>query len=295
MNKIYDKLFLVLALLLLLGSSAFYFLNLGSGAQSTGASPLADHAYAPIEVQAVSGESVNWPKPKEQSTGWIYDVFTPPKIYLDENGQFVNKGWKIMEEIPFGIYLADLARKPYRIQLEGYIEDDLTDASKSLLLLYDEEAERSVRARVGSTQASSEFEVIDFKIDRLRDKNGNPYKEIYATILDQRTGEQVILRNDERLYQEGVTIRIRSEQNPEVDVTATEVGATFETPAGSYVIEALSIDEMAITVKKLAVGERDAEVKRLMISEQSKVSPESENEPEVLSTGEAFDAFDTMF
>lgn len=272
MNKIYDKLLLAFALLALLGSLAFYFLNAGAESAAQGASrlELADHPYRPVAVETAANASANWPEPEEQSTGWVYDVFTPPKIYLDENGRFVNEGWKILEEVPFGIYLAALERQLFRIQLEGYIEEDPSDSSKSLLLLYDEELKRSVRARVGDLIERSEFKVLDFKIDRLRDKNGNPYKEVYATILDQRSGDSVVLKNDERLYEKGVTIKFRSKQNPEVDVVVNEVGAEFETAMGRYRVEEINLEEMAVTVKKLGSEEREAEVKRLEPQETPK-------------------------
>lgn len=264
MNKIYDKLLLAIALLALVGSLAFYFMNAAAEpAKPGGGIELAEHPYQPIAVKTAANSNVNWPEPEEQSTGWVYDVFTPPKIYLDENGRFVNEGWKIFEEVPFGVYLAALERKLFRIQLEGYIEEDTSDSSKSLLLLYDEELKRSVRARVGDLRERSEFKVLDFKIDRLRDENGNPYKEVYATILDQRSGESVILKNDERLYEKGVTIKFRSKQDPEVDVVVDSVGTEFETTQGRYLVEEINLEEMVVTVKKLATEDREAEVQRL--------------------------------
>jgi hypothetical protein len=267
MNKIYDKLFFVLALLLLLGSLAFYLAYSRSvSAVSTPELTVVDHSYAPIQVAAVSAPAVNWLQPEKQSTGWIYDVFTPPKIYLDESGRFVNKGWEVLAEESFGVYLAALERQPYRIQLEGYIEEDITDASKSLLLLFNEESQRSVRARVGDINAAIGFEVLDFKIDRLRDANGNPYRRVYAVILDQHSGQQVILKNDERLYQAGVTIKIRSEEDASLQLTVNQVGDRFETSVGKYVVEAISIEELSITIKKMATANRAAEIQQFFVS-----------------------------
>jgi len=278
MNKIYDKLFFVLALLLLLGSLAFYLAYSRSvSAVSTPELTVVDHSYAPIQVAAVSAAAVNWLQPEKQSTGWIYDVFTPPKIYLDESGRFVNKGWEVLAEESFGVYLAALERQPYRIQLEGYIEEDITDASKSLLLLFNEESQRSVRARVGDINPAIGFEVLDFKIDRLRDANGNPYRKVYAVILDQHSGQQVILKNDERLYQAGVTIKIRSEEDASLQLTVNQVGDRFETSVGKYVVEAISIEELSITIKKMATANRAAEIQQFFVSTPIDPASNSEN------------------
>ena len=186
---------------------------------------------------------------------------------MDESGRFVNKGWEVLAEVPFGVYVAAVERQPYRIQFEGYIEEDRTDASKSLLLLYNEESQRSVRVRVGDIRPAIGFEVLDFKIDRLRDANGNPYKKVYAVVLDQRSGQQVTLKKDERLYQAGVTIKIRSQQDDSVQLTVNQVGDRFETSAGKYVVEAISIEDLSVTIKKIATAERDDEIQQLFYTD----------------------------
>ena len=50
---------------------------------------------------------------------------------------------------PFGIYLAKIEKEPYRIQIEGYMQEDATDASKTLLLMFNEEVQKQVRVRPG--------------------------------------------------------------------------------------------------------------------------------------------------
>ena len=96
MNKIYDKLLLVTALLILAGGVFLYLQK--SGAVPSLNAPInvqtADNAYIPETVSSQTPSDVNWPEAPEQSTGWRYDVFTPPKIFIDENGQFSEEGWE---------------------------------------------------------------------------------------------------------------------------------------------------------------------------------------------------------
>ena len=94
MNKIYDKLLLVIAVLVLAGGVFLYMQN--SGAAPSLKVPVkgqpADNPYLPETVSSPTPSEVNWPEAPEQSTGWRYDVFTPPKIFIDQNGQFSEEG-----------------------------------------------------------------------------------------------------------------------------------------------------------------------------------------------------------
>ena len=179
MNKIYDKLLLLTALLLLAGGVFLYLQK--SGAVPSPDAPIniqtADNPYLPETVSSQTPGEVNWPEASEQSTGWRYDVFTPPKIFIDENGQFSEEGWEPpVPPPPFGIYLVEIERKPYRIQIEGYMQEDPTDASKSLLLMFNEEAQKQVLARPGEEKTEAEFKLLSFEIERLYNEDGNIQK-----------------------------------------------------------------------------------------------------------------------
>ena len=194
MNKIYDKLLLALAVLALLAGVGFYVMKSGAlpSAQPQVGQP-ADNPYQAIPVSVPSEITATWPEATETSRQpalELYDVFTPPEIYIDNDGTFIFKPPydDTKPKPPFGVYLAGIERDVYRIQLEGYIEEDLTDASKSLLLLFNEETQTQVRARVGQEKADAEFKLLDFTIERLRDEDDNPYKIVKATLLAQRIG-----------------------------------------------------------------------------------------------------------
>ena len=87
MNKIYDKLLLAIAVLLLAGG-VFLYLQKSDAVTSLNPSidvQPADKPYLRETTSSLSPAEVNWPEASEQSTGWLYDVFTPPKIFIDEN------------------------------------------------------------------------------------------------------------------------------------------------------------------------------------------------------------------
>lgn len=299
MNKIYDKLFLVVAVLLLAGGVFLYLQKSGktpSASAAINAEP-ADNPYVAETVPVSESREANWPEPVAQSAGpeWIYDVFTPPEIYIDADGNFVPTGWKpTPPPPPFGIYLAEIVRKPYRIQLEGYIEEDRSDPSKTLLLLFDEEAQLQVRARPGDDKPETEFKLLSFDIQRVRDEDN--YIEILAeaTILDQRSGQEVVLTHGERLYDAGVTVVIRSREDSGFVQELSKAPAEFKGPSGQYTLLDINLEESSVTVEKLATEDEETEIRILEASAASTSTPTQPTEsPEVNAAEE--NIFDLMF
>lgn len=291
MRNIYDKLLLFAACLLLAVGCYIYMSMIDRSVLNINHAPQTI-PYTSLRAEINAPSTVNWSAPEEQSTGWIYDVFTPPKIYLDENGQFVNEGWKVYEPVPFGVKLLNLEKILYRIQLEGYIEEDRSDASKSLILLYNAETQRSIRTRVGRRELAAEFEVIEFRIDRLRDANGNPYKEVYAVINDQRLGKTVTLRNNERLYLKAFAAELRSESDSKQQINLSRVGQEFETTDGKYRLESVDFEQKSVSVYKFASEKNDAETMRLNLET---TTGSNVQDGSVSTDANAAGSFDSLF
>ena len=295
MNKIYDKLLLAVAVLALLASVGFYVLK--SGELPTAALQLgqpSDNPYQSIPVPVSSSVTATWPDAEEtsqQPADELYDVFTPPKIWVNADGSFGFKSPidKTLPKPPFGIYLAKIERDPYRIQIEGYIEEDLKDASKSLVLLFDEEQQQQVRARIGQVIAEAEFTLQDFTIERVRDSDGNISKDVNVTLLDQRSGEEVTLKHGERLYNDSTTIILRSNEDASVEIVLDQAPQSFETAAGKYQLQEINLEESSVTVKKLANQELelDSETEQLFLT--------TSNEPETLTAADPEPKSDQSF
>lgn len=295
MNKIYDKLLLAVAVLALLASVGFYVTKSGelpSAAPQVGQP--GDNPYQVIPVPTSTEVTATWPDAVEQAPGELYDVFTPPAIWVDNDGTFIFKSPidKSKPKPPFGIYLAKIERDPYRIQIEGYIEEDLSDASKSLVLLFDEEQQKQVRARIGQEKAGFEFTLVDFTIERVRDADGNISKIVIATLLDQRSGKEVVLKHGERLYNDSTTIILRSEEDASVEIVLQEAPKAFETAAGKYILEEISLEDSTVTVKKLGNDELETEPETETLSlstlnEETEISETTE--PEVKEDDQSFD------
>lgn len=278
MNKIYDKLLLAIAALLFAGGVYLYLQKSGAAPSAdTVARSAADNPYEPIPIAESESVEATWPEVGPQPAGprWIYDVFTPPKIYLDlATGEFTAEPpVPPQPPVPFGIYLSGVEREAYRLQLEGYIEEDRSDSSKTLLLMYDEEAEKQVRARPGDEKPEAEFELLNFDIERIRDGNNNIEVVATAVILDQRTGEEVTLVHGERRFESGVTAIIRSEQDPSYVKELEEAPVEFEGPLGNYTLLEINLEESSVKVEKHGVEERDPEVETLRVRRSMPTTP----------------------
>jgi hypothetical protein len=299
MKKIYDKLFLVIAVLFLSMGVYLCIKNIGlAPALPTSVEiEVMDNPYQYEAIPTAEPQQANWPEPVAQSAGpeWIYDVFTPPEIYIDQAGNFVPTGWKpTPPPPPFGVYLSDIVRKPYRIQLEGYIEEDRTDPSKSLLFLFDEEGQKQVRLRPGNESVASEFKVISFDITRLRDADGNIQKEAKASILDSRTGKEVILTHGQRLFQEDVTVIVRSDEIADFKTELTKAPSTFESASAKYTLLEINLEESTVLVEKHLTEFEPAESRTLEVRSATpaqSISPISAPKKE----GQDEEGFDFMF
>jgi len=298
MNKIYDKLLFTISVLVLAGGVLLYVQKSGSAPSFNAPIDVqpADNPYRPETVSSPIPAEVNWPEASEQSTGWRYDVFTPPKIFIDENGQFSEEGWEPpAPPSPFGIYLAQIDRKPYRIQIQGYMQEDPSDASKVRLLMYDEEAQKTVFARPGEEKPDAEFKLLSFNVERLRDEYNNIKKVAKATILDQRSGEEVVLIDGERRYDSGFTVVIRSDVDASFNIELAEAASEFEGPTGHYTLLEISLEGSSVKVNKEATESAEAEIRILKAREAPPSSTPQITIPEKNLSETLENNFDSMF
>lgn len=274
MNKSYDKLFLAVAVLALLGGVAFYVLKSGGVAsQSSGVAsqPKGDHPYQAIPIGDSLDNDANWPEPEPQSSGaeWLYDVFTPPQIFIDKEGNFTAVPPKPpTPPEPFGIDLAEISHKLYRIQIQGF-SGDRNKPEECVLFFFDEERQIRFFIRPGQENAEAEIKVLDFAIDREIDADNVVKVTAIATIEDQRSGKEIRLVDGERLFDSEITVVFSSEEDPEVEVelTITDLppeGISFETPAGRYILREINLEGQTVTVEKQATEESEARTRTLL-------------------------------
>jgi hypothetical protein len=196
---------------------------------------------------------------------------------------------------PYGIYLSKIERKPYRIQIEGYIEEATTDASKTLLLMFNEEAQKQVRARPGDVKPDAEFKLLSFDIERLLDADNNIQKIARATILDQRSGEEVVLTHGERRYDSGFTVVICSDEDASFNAELSEAPSQFEGPIGQYTLLEINLEESSVKVIKQPTDDIEADIRILKVRAVGASPSPQITTPDTNTLEEAVSIFDAMF
>jgi hypothetical protein len=133
---------------LVTGVMIYSGLNLGSRDMPQARINLSAKGYQDIEASTINVDAeVQWSRPVAQSQGdnWLFDIFTPPKIFVHpKTGKFTavpyieEKAIEVKPENPkppFGLSFVSLYRKPFPVILQSVILSDDGDPKKSFIQL----------------------------------------------------------------------------------------------------------------------------------------------------------------
>lgn len=264
-RKHYDK-FLLLAGLLVVVASALAFS--GKGTEVTAPPMRAGASYTPQAVSVPAAEVATWPAPPAQSAGalWVYEVFTPPKVYFNPtSGEFTvvpPSQLQAPREVPFGLELVDVFQEPYRIQLVGF----LGERGSYRMNLENAETGEVLLARPTDRRPELDLEVLSFEVREVAVPNpgGTPIKDTvaYATIRDLRIGEVVTLNSKERRFLATPRARFRTVTTPPSAVLLRE-GEAEQVGDSLYTLKSLTINPPAAVVERDPDGDGETTVRTL--------------------------------
>lgn len=255
--KFYDKILFLIGILMLL-AGAYYYLNRSEAIpQALPAhltAPPAGDAYSPIRVPDIGAETVEWGEPESQSFGplWVYDVFTPPKIYFnEETNEFLPEPPRPpVGPPPFGLQLVEIKQELYRLQFDGYMDAPSGKPEDAILLFDNVETGTLSRGSVGTRNADGEFTVVSFEL-RREEQDGLLRRVPTVTILDERIGREVVLTEAERLTLPDQIITVL--QGTEPDYPRFEVpaeGGTITIGESIFTVSNISFDNQSVRVEK---------------------------------------------
>lgn len=253
-----EKILLVIAVLICAGSAAWTFLLAGSPQRS--AAQDAPSSRTAGYTSVASSEPVRvepaWAPPPPQSEDglWVYDIFTPPRIYINPETRLfsVIPYTGPVEEAPFGLVLTTVERPVYRLQLEGYVEEDPSDPSKSLIHLHDREAGRSRMMRVGQESPESEFRILGFQLSREMNADGLLERRAELELQDLRTGSRITLRSGQTRYADRMRLHFRSREPADRRFVAEAPGERIEHDGYVYTIVEIDPDMPSVLVERTA-------------------------------------------
>lgn len=284
MKAVYDKLLLLIALLVLAGSAVYFlFIAKGDSAVQRGDELLTrtpqNSPYQVVEVPQFERKEVPWPAPEPQDAegNWLFDVFTPPRIYWDPVAQkLVSEPWQPPEQAPpFGLELIAIDQELFRIQLEAYFAASSGKPEEAQILFYNTESEEPFRGTVGTVFEDAEIRIDHFETKREFNPDGSVTTVGLAKVTDMRSGEQLELTASRRLYLPGkFTITLATtEPLPEQTFVWKAVGDKHEVDGNSFVLDAFDLEAKTVTVTKTSPKLPEPETETLNITRSESSAP----------------------
>lgn len=270
MNKHYDKICFVLALLVLAASAAFYFLNspniskFEKKAKAALQSGPQGEKWVDKDAKFTISQSMAWENPPAQSedANWLFELFTPPKIWVDKSGKFITEAPITVaeEKTAFEIKFASVTSAVYGIKLTGYIGSaenpifQFQNADNNMEFTGKKGVPISIKDPTdisGKRRIDLGFKVLDFK--KFTTKNADNTITIGMTVVfeDKRlskpveisTGKPTLLPAERR-------IEIVSAKDPNQKWLIKNKGEKIEYNNSVYTVKDLSFDDAFVVVEQ---------------------------------------------
>lgn len=276
-----DTAFLVIGGVVFLAATAWALLFKTS--QPSFTAPTSGRAYEATNLTIQPPVSRQWAEPKSQSAGdkWLFDVFTPPKIYYnEETKQFtvippvrtVIEGPVVVDppKPEFGLKLAKVEQPLFRLQLVGAVNfgpDARGTFSNSI-------TGDIIIATKGRKIPELNLEITQFTAERRRTSvvGGSDIiiETITATVKDTETGVETRLDARTRLPEGGLKATLIASDGTERVVRAGETLTEGET---TFQIVDLTLDPQAVTVKKITAEQPEGVTEVLTLAPPAVESP----------------------
>ncbi len=210
--KTNDTLFLAIGGLAIICAGGWAFVQQSSISElrTPPLAPSSGAAYEPSAIKIITPETRSWAEATPQKAGekWIYDVFTPPKIYYNtQTKQFtvvppeptplVEIG-KPDETLPppvseFGLDLVKVDQPLFRLQLVGYVGEGAQARGNFLNV----RTGAVVFGTTGKKLPDLKLEIVRFSAERkvVPQAGGTTlrYVEVAAVVRDTETGAEIVL------------------------------------------------------------------------------------------------------
>ncbi len=209
---------------------------------------------------------LDWGKPTPQrGANWIFDIFTPPVIYYDEDTEtftvtppFPNA---VPSEDPFELQLIEVSRQPFRLQLVSYAGA----IGNYLLTLENLESGRDIFCAPGDDLIGLGVGILDFKEKRLvAASTGEGSTEAFdlvgeAVVEDLKSGKSYRLRHNEITYLDESIAEFRTLSGQQFKLSQ---GDSWSSEEATYQVNSIQSDEGSVWVERILkdVGGKEAKL-----------------------------------
>jgi hypothetical protein len=274
MKELNEKLIISISAILLVIGLGFNFLY-PSQKSIEAKAPTTIKEYNSIDIPEALAVNADWPEPQEQAKGEMFDLFTPPEIYINQNGEFVFRPpYAVIPKGPFGIQLVDTDIDLYRFQLEGYVEEDRNDQNKTIILVYSVEDGKSLHLSPDASNTDYKFKILDWRIDRNFGEDQNNEVIAWLKIEDFLTNRIINLRHDKNFYEDRMQIAFKVDDTNEIYLLSA-VNTSFFVGDIEFRLDSVDFENETALVTKL-IPDAEPITELLSINTNSKGSTDTE-------------------
>ncbi len=213
--KHYDKIFFALSILVLGGSLAYYFTSQPKLAETKNKVETLLSRQAKgvkwqevvvpkLEIQAIEWSEV---RPQDEDGKWFFQVFTPPKIWVDSDGKFITESPYMKEKArqAFALKYGGVSNEPYPVKYVGYMgspkdpriqlrnEIDGTfftgKLNQPITMMVMGEKGKANSVDVGLT-------IKSFNRERVKKADNTIAERVTVVLFDKKYGKQITIYND---------------------------------------------------------------------------------------------------
>lgn len=303
--KTNDTIYLAIGGFAILGAGVWAFVQQSdiTALREAPSAPSSGAAYEPAAIAVSSPASETWEPAPAQSAGekWIYDVFTPPKIYYNtETKQFTvvppvstPTGTTTPEVVvpqTFGLQLVKVEQPLFRLQLVGYVGEG--DQARGNFLNVQTGA--VVFGTSGKKLPDLNLEIVRFTAQRrvVEQPGGTTlvFTEATALVRDTKTGVETTLNTKARTPEGPIQATFKLDDGTERTVTS---GATLTIGDHRYKIGEITLSPPTAVVSKEGGQLPAPETQTLVVPPPAPPAPEVAPDapsPDVMPPG-AFPGF----
>ena len=271
--KHYDKIFLLVSLVVLGFSMSFFFMNEPKVAQQKAqtkeilAGAPAGEAWKDIDIQIKTEEPLEWPEVKAQDDEglWLFQVFTPPKIWVDKSGVFISQPPRKAEADPvktFPIIFSEILSTAYPIKYTGAFGADLvqlldTRNNKPMLARKGEEIIVEELGTGGvANKVKTGLTMLSFSKERIKNDKNDTYEDIITVVLDDKNlGRKVTIYSNKPTVLEDLNeMVLKSKLNPSFVWKMKKAGEKTSLDGLDYLIKELDFAKKSAVVEQSKNG-----------------------------------------
>lgn len=214
--KHYDKIFFIVALLALCASFVYFnavkMPKLGE-TQAKVEKLLSQKAkgveWKDVEVPRLEIKPIEWPevKPQDEDGRWFFQVFTPPQIWVDEDGKFITESPLIKERarMSFALKYEGVSNEPYPIKYVGFMgspEDpyvQLKNEATNVSFMGKKNQPLTIQVKGENGLAKSVdvgLMVKSFESKRIKKADNTLANIVTVVVADKKLGRDITLYSD---------------------------------------------------------------------------------------------------